>query len=197
MASRYLYLARHGDASDDGTLTPAGEQQSRQLGRRLAGVPILDIHHGPLPRTARTAEVVGASLPAALRHASDALGDYVPPVGDPTALPPVHARSLAPVTVADLHRGAALATAAVATHTGPAATETHELVITHSFLIAWLLRDALGAPDWRWVGLNAANAALTVILYRDDRPPALLAFNDMTHLTPELRWTGFPAELRV
>ena len=30
--------------------------------------------------------------------------------------------------------------------------------VTHNFLIGWLIRDALDAPKWRWIGLNHANA---------------------------------------
>ncbi|MEU1099316.1 histidine phosphatase family protein, partial [Streptomyces sp. NPDC005877] len=73
----------------------------------------------------------------------------------------------------------------------------HELVVTHNFLIGWLVRAALDAPDWRWQGLNHANAALTVIRYATDRPASVVFFNDMGHLPPELRWTGFPPEFRV
>jgi probable phosphoglycerate mutase len=47
------------------------------------------------------------------------------------------------------------------------------------------------------MGLNTGNTALTVIRYSDDRPPALMLHNDMSHLPPELRWTGFPAHLRL
>ena len=93
--------------------------------------------------------------------------------------------------------GAALAATAIERHAGPGPTDTHELVVTHSFLIAWFVRDALGAPPERWLGLNAANAALTVIRYDAERGPALLQFNDLSHLPPELHWTGFPPHLHV
>jgi probable phosphoglycerate mutase len=58
------------------------------------------------------------------------------------------------------------------------------------------VRHALDSPDWRWLGLNQANAALTVIRCTTDRPPMLAGMNDMTHLPPDLRWTGFPDALR-
>ncbi len=82
--------------------------------------------------------------------------------------------------------------------TGPVPGDTprHELVVTHAFLIGWLVRAALDAPPWRWFGINHANAALTVIRYAPGRPAAILAFNDMAHLPEPLRWTGFPPELR-
>lgn len=35
--------------------------------------------------------------------------------------------------------------------------------MTHNFLIGWFVSQALGAPPWRWMGLNQMNCALTVI----------------------------------
>ncbi len=58
-------------------------------------------------------------------------------------------------------------------------------------------QPALDAPKWRWIGLNHANAALTVIRYTPGKPAALLVHNDMGHLPAELRWTGFPREDRM
>jgi probable phosphoglycerate mutase len=101
------------------------------------------------------------------------------------------------VTADEYAEGAKLAAAAIEQHAHPAAADCHELIVTHSFLVAWFVRHALDAPDWRWLGLNAANCALTVILYRAARPATLISFNDMSHLPPELRWTGFPPELQV
>ncbi|NUV51307.1 histidine phosphatase family protein, partial [Streptomyces sp. CAI-78] len=69
--------------------------------------------------------------------------------------------------------------------------------VTHAFLAAWLVRDALDAPAWRWIGLNHANTGLTVLRYTPGRPAALMLFNDLGHLPEELRWTGFPPELRL
>ncbi|MEK8109093.1 hypothetical protein NKG94_38720 [Micromonospora sp. M12] len=42
---------------------------------------------------------------------------------------------------------------------GPAGEEpVRELVVTHTFLIGWLVRHALDAPERRWLGLNSHNA---------------------------------------
>jgi probable phosphoglycerate mutase len=46
------------------------------------------------------------------------------------------------------------------------------------------------------LGLESANTALTVIDYRPGLPPTLVMFNDMTHLPPVLRWSGFPEAAR-
>ncbi|GGU87902.1 hypothetical protein FHX79_112491 [Streptomyces cavourensis] len=53
------------------------------------------------------------------------------------------------------------------------------------------------APAWRRLGLNHANAALTVIRYAPGRPATVLSANDMRHLPADLRWTGLPPELHI
>ncbi|MGD0244444.1 MAG: hypothetical protein ABSB59_29545 [Streptosporangiaceae bacterium] len=40
------------------------------------------------------------------------------------------------------------------------------------------------------------NCAISVIAYQTGLPASLLTFNDAAHLSPELRWTGFPPALR-
>lgn len=78
---------------------------------------------------------------------------------------------------------------------GLADRDGSELIVTHNFLIGWFVRHALDAPDERWMGLNQCNGGLTVILYRTGQPASLVSFNDVGHLPPSLRWTGFPAEI--
>jgi probable phosphoglycerate mutase len=197
MANRILYLTRHGEATDDGRLTEDGRKQARLLGERLAGVPFAAVHHSPVPRAAQTAGLIAESLPAVPVAADETLGDYVPPVPDPAALPPVFARFLSSFSAEELAEGAKLAARALERHAGPAGAATRELVVTHNFVAAWFIGHALDAPDWRWLGLNLGNCGLTVIVYRDDRPPTLVVVNDMEHLPPALRWTGFPPEQHV
>jgi len=48
-ATRFLYLARHGQAlPDESGLTDAGRRQATLLGERLRDVPLSAVHHGPL-----------------------------------------------------------------------------------------------------------------------------------------------------
>ena len=210
MSFRYLYLARHGSAtSEDGGLTEQGRRQAELLGERLARVPLSTITHSPLARAAETtAGVLAAALaadtagglavaawPGVEPVASAVVGDYPPHL--PAEVPATFAPLAEGWSADELRDGPTFAAEALARFAVPAERETHELVITHSFLIGWFVRDALGAPPERWMGLNTANAALTVIRYSNDRPPALMVHNDMSHLPPELRWTGFPAHLRL
>ncbi|MFE6775938.1 histidine phosphatase family protein [Streptomyces sp. NPDC057702] len=204
MADRYLYLARHGEATADETaLTDAGRRQAVLLGERLRGTPLSAIHHGPLPRARQTARLVAAQLDDVPLYASEVAGDYVPHVPAADELPADAAERLlaflARIPAAEREQGPELARRALALFTGPVEGDRprHELVITHNFLVGWLVGAALDAPAWRWLGQNHANAALTVIRYAPGRPSAVLVSNDTRHLPPELRWTGFPPELHV
>ncbi|WP_030244008.1 histidine phosphatase family protein [Streptomyces sp. NRRL S-350] len=202
LAIRYLYLARHGEAAPDGSgLTAAGRRQAVLLGRRLAGRPIAAVHHGPLPRAAQTARLVAEQLGAVAPVMCEEAGDWIPYLPERAELPDDSAEFLweflSHATADECEAGAALAPRAVERFTGPVAggEERHELVVTHAFLVAWLVRHALDAPAWRWLGLQIANAGLTVLRYAPGRPPSVLLLNDQGHLPEDLRWTGFPAGL--
>ncbi|MFJ8865340.1 histidine phosphatase family protein [Streptomyces sp. NPDC102473] len=204
-STRFLYVARHGEASPDETeLTERGRRQAALLGERLRDVPLSAVHHGPLPRAAETARLVHEQLRQDVPLlVSEPAGDYVPYVPRREELPKDSADRLLGFVEqfpeAERGRGPELAEAALARFTGPVegGEPRHELVVTHAFLAAWLVRDALDAPAWRWLGLNHSNAALTVIRYAPERPAALAMVNDMGHLPADLHWTGFPQELRV
>ena len=60
--------------------------------------------------------------------------------------------------------------------------DRYELLITHNFVIGWFVRHVLDAPVWRWIGLNQANCAITIVQWDSDRPPTLVSFNDTGHL---------------
>lgn len=203
-AARHLYLARHGEALPDHSgLTENGRRQAVLLGERLRGVPLSVIHHSPLARAEQTARLVGEQLAGVPLRVEEAAGDYVPYVPRREELPADSADYLLDYVgkFADIDggRGPALAQAALELFTGPVEGDEprHELVVTHNFLIGWIVRAVQDAPAWRWLGLNHGNASLTVIRYAPGRPAGPLAWNDMRHLPEELRWTGFPPELRV
>lgn len=203
-ATRYLYLVRHGEAaSEESGLTDGGSRQAVLLGQRLREIPFAAVHHGPLPRAEQTARLIGDQLQNVPLRVSEVAGDYVPYVPVRDELPAESAdfflNFLPGATEEEREHGPALARQALEMFTGPVNGEEdrHELVVTHNFLIAWLVRDAMLAPHWRWLGLNHGNAALTVIRYAPGRPASVLVSNDMRHLPPELRWTGFPPEMHV
>ncbi|WP_405876575.1 histidine phosphatase family protein [Streptomyces sp. NBC_01136] len=203
-APRYLYLARHGEASpDESKLTDNGRRQALLLGERLQRSPLSAVHHGPLPRAEQTAQLICDQLDDVPLQSSELTGDYIPYLPQRQELPSESADAmlghLAQFPAEEREKGPELAQRARAQFTGPVDGDEprHELIVTHNFLIGWLVRDALDAPKWRWMGLNHANAALTVIRYAPGRPASVLFYNDMAHLPTELRWTGFPPELHI
>ncbi|QMU73098.1 histidine phosphatase family protein [Streptacidiphilus sp. P02-A3a] len=192
-ATRYLYLVRHAEAlpGDGGGLSANGRRQAELLGRRLRGCPLSALNHGPLTRAAQTAQLIAEQLDGVPRTADPAAGDYLPYLPQADELPLEYAEFLlgvldrfTAVSAEEVEQGAALAREAVARFTGPVAggQERHELLVTHNYLAAWLVRQALDAPNWRWLTLNHANTALTVIRYTPGLPPTLLTYNDTSHL---------------
>jgi serine/threonine-protein phosphatase PGAM5 len=196
MATRHLYLARHGAADALGELTDVGRRQASLLGERLAGLPIDAVWHSPLPRAAASAQVIGGHLPDVVVAEAAELADHVPYVPSGADLPPAWAGFFDGYDDAERVLGERLAAALVTRFAKPADAETHEVLVTHAFQVAWLLRHALDAPPARWLGLNSSNAALTVLEHRDGLPPTVVLFNDMGHLPQDLRWTGFPPSAR-
>ena len=197
--ARFLYLVRHGQADPhDGPLSEAGTEQARLTGQRLSEVPFSAIYHGPLPRAAQTASLIAACLPGVPVSACDLAGDYLPSDPDPASLPPSLSSFIAGFSAAERAEGPRLAVAALErfARADDEPGDTYELVVTHNFLIGWLVSQALDAPPWRWLGLNQMNGAVTVIAYLAGLPAGLITFNDAGHLPPALRWTGFPAAIR-
>ncbi|WP_028478223.1 histidine phosphatase family protein [Nocardia sp. CNY236] len=199
MATRYLYLARHGAADALGELTDAGYQQADLLGRRLAPLPIAAVWHSMLPRAAASAREVAKHLPEVPVAAAAELIDHIPDVPDADEMPRAWAGFFDGFDEAEAAAGKRTAEAMVARFTkAPERSESdsHEVLVTHAYPIAWLVRHALDAPPTRWLGLDSANTGLTVIEYRAGLSPTLVMFNDQSHLPGDLRWTGFRATVR-
>lgn len=202
MTTRHLYIARHGDADAFGTLTDIGRQQARLLGRRLAHLPIDTVWHSPLPRAADSARELNIFLSGnvAVREAPELI-DHVPYVPTREETPPAWVPFFDGYGVEEAEAGHAIAQSLIARFSTVSEQDEdahaldqdrHEVLITHAYQIAWLVRAAMDAPPERWLGLNSANTALTVIENRPELPPTIVMFNDMGHLPSELQWTGFP-----
>ncbi|WP_027345416.1 histidine phosphatase family protein [Hamadaea tsunoensis] len=190
MARTHLYLVRHGeqdpssDHAPDGGLSRLGREQADRLGRRLAAVPFAAIHHSPLARAEQTAGIVAGHLPHVPSHACDYVADRtpVPSPGQRDGYPERWHAWLEGVPE-DERDVDAVALQGAVDHFGVAGEQDrNELLITHNFVIGWFVRHVLDAPTWRWIGLNQANCAITIVQWDDARPPTLVAFNDTGHL---------------
>ncbi|MGO3885030.1 MAG: histidine phosphatase family protein [Mycetocola sp.] len=199
--SHYIYLVRHGEQQDaehglaEGPLSARGRRQAALLADRLGGVPMDVAHYSPLQPAAETAEVFQSRLPALPLESSSLLFDAIPS-GPSEGMPAAYESFFGSVTDAEIEAGSAQMADAVAEYLAPRRGERHELLITHNSVVNWLVREALGAPDWRWMSLNQAHCALTVIAQRPGRPWTLLSYNDLGHIPVEDR-TGLGGALAL
>jgi serine/threonine-protein phosphatase PGAM5 len=197
--THYLYLVRHGEQLDaehglpDGPLSPRGRRQAQALAERLGGIPFDAAWHSPLQRASGTARIIADRLPALNPEPSPLLFDCVPS-GPAAETPSVYDPFFGSVTEAEIEAGSAQMADAVAEFLSASREDRHELLITHNFVIAWFVREVLGAPAWRWVSINQANCGLTVLAQKPGRPWSLVVHNDLGHLPHELR-TGLPEQL--
>lgn len=213
MASRLLYLARHGEAdrgpelpdgNDDGPLTARGVEQAQHLADRLAGVAFAAIHHSTLGRAEQTAATVAARHPGAPLHPDDLLRECIPSVPDRYYLTPGQVEffeswSDLPSALEDgpAQFAAALGVYACPTPDGDDEDVVRELIVSHGNLINAFVAHAVDGPPWTWLNLVDDYCALSAVLYRTGHPPLLLAYNDTGHLPPDLRGVGRPTAWRV
>ncbi|MEJ1091822.1 histidine phosphatase family protein [Microbacterium istanbulense] len=194
--THYIYLVRHGEHQDaehgvdDGPLSPRGQRQAELIADRLSGLPLDGVWHSPLLRATETAKAVAARLPSVVPEPSALLFDCVP-TGPTDDTPAAYEPFFGSVTEAEIEAGRAQMEDAVGEFLMRKTGDVHDVLITHNFVIAWFVREVLGAPEWRWMTLNQAHCGLTVIMQRQGRPWTLLAHNDLGHLPMELR-TGLP-----
>ncbi|MFF2275206.1 histidine phosphatase family protein [Agromyces sp. NPDC058126] len=199
--AHHLYLVRHGEQIDaehglpDGPLSPRGRRQAELLAERLGGVPFDRALHSPLQRATETAEIIASKMPALDPEPSALLFDCIPS-GPAPETPKVYDPFFGSVTEEEIEAGSAQMADAVAEFLRSHREDRHELLITHNFVIGWLVREALGAPDWRWVSINQANCGLTVLTQKSGRPWNLVTHNDLGHLPPELR-SGMPEPFAI
>jgi probable phosphoglycerate mutase len=191
MAHGEIYLVRHAEAGGHHTSDPAlsrrGVDQARAMGDRLAGAIIGPLLHSPRRRAQQTAAIMAGSLPGVPVSVSDLIDDRTP-------IPSESQRDAYPRRFlpwldatcpdeADVDGVALTRAVDVLAERAVAEAERGPLVlVTHAFVIGWFVRSALDAPAWRWLGLQPANASLTVVRYDADRTGMLVRFNDHAHL---------------
>lgn len=194
--SRYLYLVRHGEQVDaehglpDGPLSARGRRQAGLIAERLSGVPFTSAHTSPLQRAIETAEAMTSRMPSLSVEPSALLMDCIPS-GPTPDMPHVFEPFFGGISEEEIQAGEAQMEDAVAEWLSPTPDETHELLVTHNFVIAWFVREVFGAHSWRWMGVHQANCGLTIIRVRTGKPAVLVTHNDLGHLPAELR-TGLP-----
>ena len=181
-----VYLVRHGEAmgdeeSDPG-LSTTGSAQAHALGARLADVRFDEVLHSSRRRARETAHIVATFLEGCAPHESEHAADRTPMPSDQSQLSARLRAFLAGVPDDECDVDGQRLDQAIGALRRVDGTDRRVLVVTHNFVIAWFVRDALGAPPIAWTRLNSANGALTIIRYPVGEPARLIAFNDTGHL---------------
>jgi probable phosphoglycerate mutase len=190
--SHYLYLVRHGEHQDaehglrDGKLSERGKRQATLIADRLSGVPFDQVHHSPLEAASSTAAIMHERLPAVAPEPSTLLFDCIPS-GPTPDMPSAYRKFFGGVTEEEIVAGQAQMGDAVAEWFTPSIEDRHDLLITHNAVIAWFVREAFSAPEWRWMGTNVAHTSLTIVRVRSAKPPEVVVLNDLAHLPVEFR----------
>lgn len=143
-----------------------------------------------MERAIETAQAMTSRMPSLEVEPSALLMDCIPSGPSPD-MPSVFESFFGGVTAEEIQAGEAQMADAKAEWLTVRAGDTHELLITHNFVIAWFVREVFGAQPWRWIGINQAHCGLTIIRVRSAKPAVLVAHNDLGHLPAEMR-TGMP-----
>jgi probable phosphoglycerate mutase len=195
--SHFLYLVRHGEVRDaefgitDGPLSERGRQQAHALGKRLADVPFDQAFTSPLDRALETASILGNYVQGPPVEQTNLLFDCIP--SSSKDAPDSYDAFFSGVDEEDIEAGQAQMQDAVSTFMTRPREDVHTLLVTHNFVIGYLVAHALGMPEWRWLTLGSGNTALTVLRLRSTRPSELTLFGSTAHLPREMRtgmtWT--------
>lgn len=190
MATRYLYIIRHGqynpyeDTGDDlgGTLTQIGVWQARMTAHAVKHLPVTSIYYSTMRRAEQTAEPILAAFPEVPHRATNLLWECIPALPDAMLQ---QMDDLSPETIAEDHQRASQAFDLHFDST--LSTDKHEILITHGNLMRYFVTRVLGLPETAWLNLDCHNCGLTRIKVMPEGYCRLVSYNDLGHLPVDMR----------
>ena len=184
--SHFIYLVRHGEQEHaehgitDGPLSERGKLQAHAIGQRLAQVPFDQAFTSPLDRAMETAAIMDQYTRGPSVAPNNLLFDCIP--SSPESAPEAYASFFSGVDEEMGEAGQAQMQDAVGAFLTHSREDRHTLLVTHNFVIGYLVSHALELPEWRWLTLGSGNTALTILRLRSTRPTELTLFGDCSHL---------------
>jgi serine/threonine-protein phosphatase PGAM5 len=177
-------LVRHGQyvaAAGEGVeaLTPLGRRQAVHLGKRLKAVDFGAVWHSDAPRAVETVEILAGFLPDVPLHGSRLLREGIPSVAAHFSAEFRPPRAQMQETRRRMDR-------AFERFFRRSNQDKKELIVAHGNLIRYLVRRALEDAAHRWWQLDILQCGLS-ILRVTKRGTALVSFNDVGHLPPNLQ----------
>jgi len=201
MASRLVYLVRHGQyrrlspdepesestAEEairvDGGLTPLGIEQAQLTAQRFKSYPISAIYCSSLPRAVQTAEIIAEGCPGIPLRKTRILWECIP------CVPPSISEYFAGVSSEDVARGREQAEEAYGRYFKRARGEDkHEIVVCHGNLMRYFVSRALGVEPETWGNMGIVNCGISLVSITP-RWTMVMCHNDSGHL-PEGKRTA-------
>ncbi len=197
MATRFLYLVRHGNYNayvtieDDlgGPLTALGEQQAVYTGQYLSQQPIRHIYTSVLRRAAQTTEVISKFMPNIPVSEREDLREVTP--GIPARLEDNFAERFPEMTSDRLRAGQDRADAAFSAFFQPPAQpdtedEVHDVLVCHGNLIRYLICRTLNVSGSAWGNMIIHQGSISRIMIDDADGIYLMTFNEVVHMPPDI-----------
>ncbi len=194
MASRYIYLVRHGQYNPDartddpleGSLTPLGKQQARKTAKALRHFPITAIHTSTLHRAAETAQIIAAAFPEMDVQRTRRLWESIPVLSEQMLKQFQHYSS------SQLQKQAERAEKAFDHYFKPTrGAEKHEVLVAHGNLIRYFVCRTLRVDPAAWTHMDCHNCGITRVRINEFGDTFLISYNDTGHLPPNLRTDNF------
>ena len=193
MATRYLYLIRHGqylssqhDDDRGGSLTDTGRTQADLTAEALEPLPVSAVYTSPMRRAFETAERIAARQELA-PQSFDILREIIP------AIPPDNEGFFAvrfPGLSADqVAEQRARGDQAFERFFRQLDTDedTHEVIVCHGNIIRYFVCRVLGAPPELWVKMETNHCGITRCSIGWDGQMRLVSLNDTGHLPLSLQ----------
>ncbi|HEY44032.1 MAG TPA: hypothetical protein G4O11_08635 [Anaerolineae bacterium] len=205
MATRTLYLIRHGDYqlaeikkldrdltleqhyelhTKEGGLTPTGIKQAKLTAKRLSSLPIDAIYCSSLRRASETANVIVKEFPAIKVEKARLLWECVPFIPKAFAQHE-HFRYLSEKDVDQWKRQANEAFESYFKRAR--GTDKHDIVVSHANLIRYLVCLVLQIQPDAWFNMFIDNCGISEIRIEPNDRMKLVSYNDVGHLPRELR----------
>jgi broad specificity phosphatase PhoE len=188
MASRYLYLVRHGQFDPNektnpaGNLTTTGKRQARAVARAFKHIPVSAIHVSTMQRAVQTAEPLVKAFPEAKVSYSHRLLECIPPL-----VPELREAFFKSVPEEDLRRHYWHAERAFSFYirrtTG---ADKHEVLIAHGNLIRYLVCRTMDVDATAWAAMTSYNCGITRIMVESNGLCSLITYNELGHLPSDL-----------
>lgn len=197
MATRYLYLVRHGnynvyaETQDNlgGPLTALGEQHAVYAGQYLSRIPITQIYTSPMRRAAQTTEVITKLMPTVPVAERQELWEVIPVI--PTRLEQDFAHRFPNMTPERLEQERQSAESAfqrffVFPQAPDTDDEVHEVLVCHGNLIRYLVCRTLGIDPAAWANMTIHQGSITRVILDDTDGMLLMTFNEIMHMPPDV-----------